>query len=141
MLTSPFWIRRIYIYGNITYTSNPNKLKLLTRNARINTDARLLILLGELENITWNFICFSETRRSTEDVIISGGHRLISSNGDGRYIASGVTILVHRNLCSAISCFPAVYPARTATLRSCMFGQTPTQLAMSYLLVLRLATS
>ena len=44
----------------------------------------------------WHVICFSETRAITQDVIFSGGHRLISSYGDASNAASGTAILTHQ---------------------------------------------
>ena len=53
-----------------------------------------MTLLGELHDLSWDFICFSETRRLSSDVIIAGGHRLISSLSAP--MASGTSILMHK---------------------------------------------
>ena len=72
-------------------------LRIHAKNGRINLDARLIILLGELSMITWDIICFSETRLETRDEFIEGKHRLISSNDkNAKTSATGVAILVHR---------------------------------------------
>ena len=63
------------------------------KNGRINSGERRIILLSELSLLQWHFICFSETRCLTDDVILHGGHRLITSLETKK--ASGVGILVH----------------------------------------------
>ena len=63
------------------------------KNGRINTDERRVALLGELSSLQWYFICFSETHRLTQDIILRGGHRLITFLESPA--ASGVGILVH----------------------------------------------
>ena len=72
-------------------------LRIHAKNGRINLDARLVILLGELSMITWDIVCFSETRLETRDEFIEGSHRLIySSDKNARTPATGMAILVHR---------------------------------------------
>ena len=67
------------------------------KNDRINSDSRLIGLLGELSIMSWDLVCFSETRLQTRDDILDGGHRLISSNDqNARSSATGVAILLHR---------------------------------------------
>ena len=63
------------------------------KNGRINSDERRVALLCELSSLKWNFICFSETRCLTQDIILRGGHRLITFLESPA--ASGVGILVH----------------------------------------------
>ena len=63
------------------------------KNGRINTENRRIALLSELAVLQWDFICFSETRCLTEDTLLHGGHRLITSLESPA--ASGVAILVH----------------------------------------------
>ena len=63
------------------------------KNGRINSDERRVALLCELSSLKWHFICFSETRCLTQDVILRGGHRLITFLESPA--ASGVGILVH----------------------------------------------
>ena len=63
------------------------------KNVRIHTPARLANLLKELEGLAWNVICFSETRAASDDVILSGGHRLISELGVTPY--AGVAVFLH----------------------------------------------
>lgn len=65
------------------------------KNGRINTDARRVSLLAELSLLHWHFVCFSETRCLTDDIILSGGHRLITSLETKG--PSGVGILIHSN--------------------------------------------
>ena len=55
-------------------------LRIHNKNCRINLDARLVILLGELSMITWDIIYFSATRLETRDEFIEDSHQLISSN-------------------------------------------------------------
>lgn len=50
-----------------------------TKNGRINSETRLTTLLAELGSQTWDFVCFSETRCLIQDVILQGGHRLITN--------------------------------------------------------------
>ena len=63
------------------------------KNRRVNSDARRVAPLFELAFLQWGFMCFPETRCSTEDIILSGGHRFISSLESTA--VSGVAILVH----------------------------------------------
>ena len=44
-------------------------------------------------DLAWNVICFSETRAATDDVILSGGHRLISELDSCRF--AGVAVFPH----------------------------------------------
>ena len=69
-------------------------LHVYTKNARINTEQRVVALLSELSSISWHSICFSETRCLTQDVVLQGGHRLIAHLESKQ--ASGVAILIHR---------------------------------------------
>ena len=78
--------------------ANLSTFKLMTKNARINSDARLIGLLCELNNLTWDVICFSETRAVSQDGELSGGHRLISSYKDATSPASGTAILIHARI-------------------------------------------
>ena len=53
--------------------------------------------MDELSIISWDLVCFSETRLQTRDDILDGGHRFISSNDqNARSSATGVAILFHR---------------------------------------------
>ena len=63
------------------------------KNGRIHTENRRVALLSGLSVLQWDFICFSETRCLTEDTLLHGGHRLITSLESPA--ASGVAILVH----------------------------------------------
>ena len=80
-----------------------NLYAILTKNAKINTDERLTVLLAELSLIEWDIICFTETRSLAEDRFLTGSHRLICSYDTliGNQ-ASGVVILVHQQHCSDI---------------------------------------
>ena len=49
----------------------------------------------------WDAVCLSETRAPTGDVILDGGHRLISGLGDSRHL--GVAILLRRQLADQVS--------------------------------------
>ena len=67
------------------------------KNGRINLDSLLIQLLGEFSMISWDFVCFSETRLQARDDIFDGDHRLISSNDQNvRSTATDVAILLHR---------------------------------------------
>ena len=68
---------------------------LLAKNGRINSEFRQLCLLGELSFTLWDIVCISETRCSSQDIILQGGHRFLAHRGD--YHASGVAILIHKN--------------------------------------------
>lgn len=50
--------------------------------------------------MTWHVILFSETRTSSNDLILDGGHRLICHRED--YYASGVGILIHKSLTNMV---------------------------------------
>ena len=47
----------------------------------------------EIAEINWDFICFSETRAADNDVLLTGGHRLLSSLHQQQF--SGVALLIH----------------------------------------------
>ena len=64
------------------------------KNARLNGDTRLAEVLAETADFSWDFICFSETRAADDDVLLRGGHKLLSSLGDTRF--AGVAILIHK---------------------------------------------
>ena len=70
--------------------------RIFAKNARINTDERLVQLIRKFSVVKWNIVYFSETRCRRQDVFIDGGHRLICCNADdARSAASGVAILVY----------------------------------------------
>ena len=71
-----------------------DSLPIISKNARINSNERIISLLAELSFQRWSFVCFSETRTEKMDCILTGGHRLICEYGGG--VASGVAVLVHR---------------------------------------------
>ena len=58
------------------------------------------MLVGELQNLRWDVICFSETRAASADVILDGGHRLITGLGDSRH--EGVAVLLHASLADKV---------------------------------------
>ena len=49
-------------------------------------------MLLELPTDTWDAICFCETRAAAADLLLSGGHRLITHKGESY---GGVAVLVH----------------------------------------------
>ena len=65
----------------------------LTKNARINSNERLVQALAELENVEWDIVLFSETRAMTGRIILDGGHALFTSITDNAF--AGVGILLH----------------------------------------------
>ena len=73
-----------------------------TKNARLHSDAKLTELLGEMQSLDdlWDVVLFSETRRSAEMTILSGGHRLYSSHQQTS--CAGVAVLVHVRHCANI---------------------------------------
>ena len=82
---------------NFLETVIMDALRVHAKNGRITLDERLILLLGELSMMTWDIICFSETRLQTRDEFIEGRHRLISFNDkNARTPATGVAILAHR---------------------------------------------
>ena len=50
---------------------------ILSKNGRINSEARLITLLSELFVISWDFVCFLEIRAEGYDQVLHGDHRLI----------------------------------------------------------------
>ena len=50
-------------------------------------------MLAEVSELSWDFLCFSETRAADADFLLEGGHRLICSRGEVKH--SGVAILVN----------------------------------------------
>ena len=74
-----------------------DSLRVHGKNDRINSDERLIELLSEFSIISWDLVCFSETRLQARDDIIDGNHRLISSNDqNARSPATGIALLLHR---------------------------------------------
>ena len=65
------------------------------KNGRINSEERRIGLLAELSRIPWTFICYSETRQLSEDVILHEVYRLISSLDEA--FANGVVILIYQD--------------------------------------------
>ena len=51
--------------------------RVLAKNARINSEVRLVSLDRELSIIKFDFVLFSVARCGTQDVFVEGGHRLI----------------------------------------------------------------
>lgn len=56
--------------------------------------------MAELLFLEWDFICFSETRCTTRDIILEGGHRLITNLSTPA--ASGTTILINERFVKKI---------------------------------------
>ena len=71
------------------------------KNARINTPSRLANVLGELCRVTWDIVCFSETRAASDDIVLDGGHRLISGLEGSRHL--GAAVLLHARLADKVS--------------------------------------
>ena len=71
------------------------------KNARINSPSRIANVLAELEHNHWDVVLFSETRATESDLILHGGHRLITSADDKRHL--GVAILFHARLADKVS--------------------------------------
>ena len=63
-------------------------------------------MLGELSDISWDVVCFSETRLPSQDIILVGGHRLISSLGT--FVHAGVAILIHQRWVQSVTSFSRV---------------------------------
>ena len=63
-------------------------------------------MLGELSDLSWDIVCFSETRLPSQDIILVGGHRLISSLGT--FVHAGVAILIHQRWVQSITSFSRV---------------------------------
>ena len=64
------------------------------KNARLHGVDRLSTMLGELEQINWDIVLFSETRAESQNAILDGGHLLFTALGENS--AAGVGILLHR---------------------------------------------
>ena len=47
------------------------------KNGRINSEDRLVSMLAELSRLSWDFVCFSDTRVEGDNKLLSGGHRLL----------------------------------------------------------------
>lgn len=56
--------------------------------------------VAELHDMTWDFICFSETRAATADSELHGNHRLIRHRGK-EY--GGVAILIHASCANHVT--------------------------------------
>ena len=70
------------------------------KNARINTAERLVNVLGELDNLCWDVICFSETRAAKSDILLAGGSRLITGRADSKHL--GVAVLLSPGLAGSV---------------------------------------
>ena len=67
--------------------------QVLSKNARVNSEERIVALLAELSSTSWSIVCFSESRCRRQDKLLSEGHYLICEYDD--VAASGVAILIH----------------------------------------------
>ena len=71
-------------------------LRILCKKAFIHTDEKLVILLGELEELEWQIVLFIETHAADHSRESHGGHKLITCLGITPY--AGVGILAHSTL-------------------------------------------
>ena len=71
-------------------------LNILTKNGRINSEIRQILMLTELEllSTSWDVVCFSETRCISYDFILQEEYRVIF-HFDGNGVA-GVAIIIHQ---------------------------------------------
>ena len=65
----------------------------LTKNAKLSNDDRLMEILVELENESWDIVLFTETRRPSEYLQLDHDHILFCS-GNAK-LPTGVAILIH----------------------------------------------
>ena len=72
----------------------PLEIKAFCKNARIHTAARQAELLVEIQDLSWDVICFSETRAAAATTTLVGGHVLITHMGS---TYGGVGILLNAN--------------------------------------------
>ena len=66
----------------------------LTKNARINSNDKVVQILAELEHHSWDIIFFNETRMKSGKKLLDGGHVLYSCL-DENCPCAGVAILLH----------------------------------------------
>ena len=78
---------------NIIIEDPTFEIVVLAKNARINTNHKIVQVLAELENVEWDVVLFSETRAAKGNVILDGGHALYTNIGDNAF--AGVGILLH----------------------------------------------
>ena len=79
---------------------------MFAKNAPINSDVRLALLLAELSSLSWDFLCISETRAADADFLLDGGHRMVCSRGEFNY--SGAAILIHAKRVDQVIIYKAV---------------------------------
>ena len=72
---------------------NLSSFVVLTRNAKLSKDDRLMEILVELENESWDIVLFTETRRPSEYLQLDQDHILLCS-GDTK-LPTGVALLIH----------------------------------------------
>ena len=60
-------------------------------------------LLGELHELEWDIICFSEMRAASDKKLLEGGHRLFTCSDENRF--AGMGILVNCKLVDKIKAF------------------------------------
>ena len=80
---------------------SPSKVVAYCKNACISTDVRLSLVLSELTDMQWDFVCFTETRAKCCDYTLSGNHRLICHHGVSY---GGVGILIHAKYAEHVVC-------------------------------------
>ena len=68
-------------------------MRVLCKNAYLGNNTRLWQLTQELQDIQWDIVCFSESRAPDDDIILAGGHRLITNLQEDTH--AGVGILIH----------------------------------------------
>ena len=57
-----------------------------TKTVHIRSNDKQSQMISELENMSWDVICMSETKAKSDDVDLFGGYRLITSLGDQKYV-------------------------------------------------------
>ena len=75
-------------------------LRIFTKNACISTDAKITVLLAELDELPWDIVLFSEVRARDAAVVLEPGHKLYIYSQNN--IHSGVGILVHERLAKMV---------------------------------------
>jgi len=75
-------------------------MRVICKNTRGLKDTRIWEILNELTAIQWDILLLSETPAPDDDVLLTGGHRLLTSNGGDIY--AGVAVMIHSRWCEHI---------------------------------------
>ena len=84
--------KHIHTNNGTSGENDDNKFRfvVLSKNARINSNERIVQVLAELETVEWDVVLFSETRAAQSKVTLDGGHVLHTNITGNPYAGVGI---------------------------------------------------